>query len=427
MIKNPSKLPLNHNSRDILKILNEGIITSSPSQHLKKYISKNKIQFSTSKIDLKKFNNIFLIAVGKSAGTMTEYVSQKIKFNHGIVVVPKEVTPKLNKKIFEIINAGHPLPNRNSLKAGKNLVEFLNKTQKNDFVLFLISGGGSALSVYPNSISLRDKILVNEELIRSGANINEIACVRKHLSLIKGGRLIQNMNCKGISFVVSDVIGDDITSISSGMTSYDKSTFTDALKILKKFSLQHTLPNSTLSVLKSGVNGNIPETPKKTVIKNTIILNNLTCLLKMKDKSKKLGYKAQLISNITGNLDQVTQMIASKAITSKNNCIIFGGEPTVNVIGNGKGGRNQELVLRLYEKLKHKKLDFTFASIGTDGIDGNTKFAGSIFSTKYNYDGRSYLKNNDSSSFFKKFGGLIKTGITQNNVNDIGVIIRHNP
>ena len=427
MIKNPSKLPLNHNSRDILKILNEGIIASSPSQHLKKYISKNKIQFSTSKIDLKKFNNIFLIAVGKSAGTMTEYVSQKIKFNHGIVVVPKEVTPKLNKKIFEIINAGHPLPNRNSLKAGKNLVEFLNKTQKNDFVLFLISGGGSALSVYPNSISLRDKILVNQELIRSGANINEIACVRKHLSLIKGGRLIQNMNCKGISFVVSDVIGDDITSISSGMTSYDKSTFTDALKILKKFSLQHKLPNSTLSVLKSGVNGNIPETPKKTVIKNTIILNNLTCLLKMKDKSKKLGYKAQLISNITGNLDQVTQMIASKAITSKNNCIIFGGEPTVNVIGNGKGGRNQELVLRLYEKLKHKKLDFTFASIGTDGIDGNTKFAGSIFSTKYNYDGRSYLKNNDSSSFFKKFGGLIKTGITQNNVNDIGVIIRHNP
>ena len=427
MIKNPSKLPLNHNSRDILKILNEGIIASSPSQHLKKYISKNKIQFSTSKIDLKKFNNIFLIAVGKSAGTMAEYVSQKIKFNHGIVVVPKEVTPKLNKKIFEIINAGHPLPNRNSLKAGKNLVEFLNKTQKNDFVLFLISGGGSALSVYPNSISLRDKILVNEELIRSGANINEIACVRKHLSLIKGGRLIQNMNCKGISFVVSDVIGDDITSISSGMTSYDKSTFTDALKILKKFSLQHKLPNSTLSILKSGVNGNIPETPKKAIIKNTIILNNLTCLLKMKDKSKKLGYKTQLISNITGNLDQVTQMIASKAITSKNNCIIFGGEPTVNVIGNGKGGRNQELVLRLYEKLKHKKPDFTFASIGTDGIDGNTKFAGSIFSTKYNYDGRSYLKNNDSSSFFKKFGGLIKTGITQNNVNDIGVIIRHNP
>ena len=94
--------------------------------------------------------------------------------------------------------------------------------------------------------------------------------------------------------------------------------------------------------------------------------------------------------------------------------------------GNGKGGRNQELVLRLYEKLKHNKYDFTIASIGTDGIDGNTKFAGSIFSTEYKYDGKPYLKNNDSSSFFKKYGGLIKTGITQNNVNDIGVILRRN-
>jgi hydroxypyruvate reductase len=146
----------------------------------------------------------------------------------------------------------------------------------------------------------------------------------------------------------------------------------------------------------------------------------------MRQKSKKLGYKVELIPNITGNLEQVTKMLASKAITSKNNCIIFGGEPTVNVVGNGKGGRNQELVLRLYEKLKNKKSNFTFASIGTDGIDGNTIFAGSIFSTEYECDTKSYLKNNNSSSFFKKFGGVIKTGITQNNVNDIGVIIRHN-
>jgi hydroxypyruvate reductase len=145
----------------------------------------------------------------------------------------------------------------------------------------------------------------------------------------------------------------------------------------------------------------------------------------MKNKSKKLGYKTHVISNITGNLDQVTKIITSTAVNSKSDCIIFGGEPTVNVTGNGKGGRNQELVLRLYEKLKHQKYNFTIASIGTDGIDGNTKFAGSIFSTEYEHDGSSFLKNNNSSSFFKKFGGLIKTGITQNNVNDIGVILRH--
>tara|TARA_B100000029_G_scaffold195598_1_gene193704 strand:- start:354 stop:794 length:441 start_codon:yes stop_codon:yes gene_type:complete len=146
----------------------------------------------------------------------------------------------------------------------------------------------------------------------------------------------------------------------------------------------------------------------------------------MQIQSKSLNLKTQIIPNITGNLNQVTKLLASKAVTSKSNCIIFGGEPTVTVTGTGKGGRNQELVLRLYEKLKNKKINFTIVSVGTDGIDGNTKFAGSIFSTDLQYDVKPYLKNNDSSSFFKKYGGLIETGITQNNVNDIGVILRHN-
>ena len=425
MIKKPSKLTLNANFQAVLSILDEGLESSHPSVYLKNYILKNQISFSTSKLDLKKFNQKFLIAIGKSAGTMAEYVSKKINFNKGLVVVPKGITPKLKKSI-EIINAGHPIPNHNSLKAGKNLISFLSQTEKNDFVLFLISGGGSALSVLPDSISLRDKIIVNQILIRSGANINEIACIRKHLSLIKGGRLIQNMNCAGISLLVSDVIGNNIGSISSGITYCDKSTFSDSLKIIKKFSLQNKLPQSAIEILKSGLKGEISETPKKPRIKNIIILNNTSCLSKMKNKSKTLGLKTYVMPNITGNLNQVTKMIASRALNSKNNCIVFGGEPTVTVTGTGKGGRNQELVLRLYEKLKNQKFKFTIASIGTDGIDGNTKFAGALFSTEYECDGKSYLKNNDSSSFFKKYGGLIKTGITQNNVNDIGVILRHN-
>jgi len=425
LIKKPSKLTLNAHFQAVLSILDEGLESSHPSVYLKNYVLKNQILFSTSKIDLKKFNQKFLIAIGKSAGTMAEYVSKKINFNKGLVVVPKGITPKLKKSI-EIINAGHPIPNHNSLKAGKNLISFLSQTEKNDFVLFLISGGGSALSVLPDSISLRDKIIVNQILIRSGANINEIACIRKHLSLIKGGRLIQNMNCTGISLLVSDVIGNDIGSISSGITYCDKSTFSDSLKIIKKFSLQNKLPQSAIQILKSGLKCEIPETPKKSRIKNIIILNNTSCLSKMKNKSKTLGLKTYVMPNITGNLNHVTKMIASRALNSKNNCIVFGGEPTVTVTGTGKGGRNQELVLRLYEKLKNQKFNFTIASIGTDGIDGNTKFAGALFSTEYECDGKSYLKNNDSSSFFKKYGGLIKTGITQNNVNDIGVILRHN-
>ena len=180
-----------------------------------------------------------------------------------------------------------------------------------------------------------------------------------------------------------------------------------------------------ITVFNSGQRGKIPETPKKPIIKNIIILNNSACLSKMKTKSISMNLKTQVISNITGNLNQVTKLLTSKAVNSKSNCIIFGGEPTVTVTGTGNGGRNQELVLRLYEKLKNKKTNFTIASIGTDGIDGNTKFAGSIFSTEFQHDGMPYLKNNDSSSFFKKYGGLIQTGLTQNNVNDIGVILRH--
>ena len=426
MIKNPSKLTLNSDSKAILSILDEGLEISNSSLHLKKYILKNKIQLPSSQIDLKKYNHLFLIAIGKSAGTMAEFISKKIDFKKGIIVVPKDVMPKIKKSVFEIINAGHPLPNQNSFKAGKNLVSFLKQTTKNDFVVFLISGGGSALSIYPNSISLQDKILVNEKLIKSGASINEIACIRKHLSLIKGGRLIQNMNCTGISFLVSDVIGDDLGTISSGITYCDKSSFHDAMKIVKKFSLERKLPKSALSVLKSGLNGKIPETPKKPKIKNFVILNNYASLSYMKEKSKKLGYTTSLIPNMIDSLNRVTNILANAALTSKSCCIVFGGEPTVHVTGKGKGGRNQELVLRLYEKLKHNKHNFTIASIGTDGIDGNTKFAGALFSTEYECDGKPYLKNNDSSSFFKKYGGLIKTGITQNNVNDIGVILRRN-
>tara|TARA_B100000686_G_scaffold4737_1_gene4759 strand:+ start:124 stop:1404 length:1281 start_codon:yes stop_codon:yes gene_type:complete len=426
LIKNPSKLTIDTDSRAVLEILNEGLESSKPSIYLEKFFRKNKIQLQGSKINLNKFDRKFLIAIGKSAGVMGEYVSKKIQLTHGIIIVPKGVKPKLKKSKFEIINAGHPLPNQNSLNAGKKLVQFINQTRTNDFVIFLISGGGSALAVLPDSISLKEKILVNEKLIRSGANINEIACIRKHLSLIKGGRLISNMACKGISFLVSDVIGDDIGSISSGISYYDKTSYSDALKIVKKFSLQNKLPKSALSILSSGASGKIPETPKKPRIKNLIILKNSTCLSTMKKKSKKLGYNTNVVPDITGDVNHVAQKLAITASHRKTDCVIFGGEATVNVIGSGKGGRNQELVLRLYEKLKDKKNNYIIASIGTDGIDGNTKFAGAIISTALNHETKKYLINNDSSSFFKKFGGLIQTGITQNNVNDIGIILKRN-
>tara|TARA_Y100000590_G_scaffold84607_1_gene94534 strand:+ start:86 stop:1369 length:1284 start_codon:yes stop_codon:yes gene_type:complete len=424
LIKKSHYITNSNGKKALHTILNAGLDASSPILYLKNYISKNKIFTKSSSIDLKKFDNVFLIAIGKSAGIMAEHAVKKINFKSGLIIVPNDVNPNLKKSSFSIIKAGHPQPNSSSFTAGKKLIKFLDQTKKNDFVLFLISGGGSALAVSPYSISLKEKIKVNDVLIRSGANINEIACVRKHLSLIKGGRLLENMLCSGISLISSDVIGDDPGSISSGISYCDKTTYQDALNIIKKYSIIKKIPNAALSQLKLGVKGKIPETPKKPKIPYIIISNNFNCLTQMKDKALELGYSVKILKNLTGDVNYVSEFLKSTALKSKKNCILFGGEPTVNVVGNGKGGRNQELILHLYEKLKNNKNYFEFASIGTDGIDGNTKFAGAEFSNRKLFPVKKFLKTNNSSSFFKKFGGLIETGITQNNVNDIGVIIK---
>ena len=319
--------------------------------------------------------------------------------------------------------SGHPLPNTHSVKAGKYIKNFIASTRKNDFIIFLISGGGSALVTLPNKISLKEKISVNQQLIQCGANINEISCVRKHLSDIKGGRLVEEIPCMGVSFVLSDVIGDDLSSISSGITYADKTTFSDALKVIKKYKIEKKISKNVITVLNNGKSGKIRETPTKPKIKNILIGNNKKSLITMKDKSEELGYSTQIIFNLNSNVVTEAKKIAKKFKTTTKSCVIFGGETTVNVIGKGKGGRNQELVLHLSRELKN--FPCVISSVGTDGIDGNTKFAGAIISTVNMPPFDKFLKNNDSFNFFKKFGGLLYTGPTHTNVNDIGVILRH--
>ena len=227
----------------------------------------------------------------------------------------------------------------------------------------------------------------------------------------------------GISFVLSDVIGDDLSSISSGITYADKTTFSDALKVIKKYKIEKKISKNVITVLNNGKSGKISETPTKPKIKNILIGNNKKSLITMKDKSEKLGYSTQIIFNLNSNVVTEAKKIAKKFKATTKSCLIFGGETTVNVIGKGKGGRNQELVLHLSRELKNTPC--VISSVGTDGIDGNTKFAGAIISTVNMPPFDKFLKNNDSFNFFKKFGGLLYTGPTHTNVNDIGVILRH--
>jgi len=292
-------------------------------------------------------------------------------------------------------------------------------------VIFLVSGGGSSLISLPDGIPLDDKMYVNDLLLKSGATIQEFNCVRKHLSKIKGGRLVENLPCDAVSLIMSDVNDDDLSSISSGVTYCDTTTFADALSVIKRYSLQKKFPENVLDRLNDGKLGKIPETPKKPKILNSIISSNKDCLQAMRQKAEQLGYDTKIIS-VSGDIKDATQKIIKLIPQKEKTCLIFGGETTVKVIGQGKGGRNQELVLRLLKNTQNTKEKLVIASLGTDGIDGNTKYAGALtdnFQIDINKI-KSCLKNNDSSSFFEKHGGLIITGYTHTNLQDIGLLLR---
>ena len=414
IIKNFNKLSKNQKKKTALLILEAGLDAAKPKISIEKFVK--------GKIKLKQYQNVYLVAFGKAADSMTKAVDSITKIKGGIIVMPKGSRSLVTSKKFQIFKAGHPLPDQTSVRAAKTALQFVESRSKNDFIIFLVSGGSSALMSFPNGINLNEKISLTKQLLKSGATIQEINCIRKHLSKVKGGRLVQNMKCGAIALVMSDVLGDDLSSIASGMTYCDKTTFKDALKIIKKYNLGTKIPKKVQTILKKGVSKKIPETPKRSKFKHVIIANNSQCLESMKKISKKFKISTKSIT-ISGDVKQVATNLARLAPKKKKSVLIFGGEPTVIVKGKGKGGRNQEFVLRLIAKLQNSKRNYIIASIGTDGIDGNTKYAGAISENITKTSVKSYLKKNNSNSYFKKHGGLINTGYTHTNLLDVGVIL----
>ena len=223
---------------------------------------------------------------------------------------------------------------------------------------------------------------------------------------------------------MSDVEGDDLSSIASGITFRDDSTFADALDIIKKYKLKIKIPIEVLDVLRDGAHGKIPETPKKNKIKNYLIANNNNCLLAMEKKAKELGYKVKKIQTF-GNIKDAVKSIVKNIPEKQKSCLIFGGETTVEVIGKGVGGRNQELVLRILKNTQ-KETNLSIAAMGTDGIDGNSLFAGAITENIQVEASilKEFLKNNDSARFFQKQKSNIITGFTHSNLMDIGLVLK---
>ena len=424
IIKNYNELATNFRKKNTLVILQDGIKSARPEKFLRKFVKPNKILIGKKSLNLSKYDDVFLVSFGKAADSMANTINSILKIKEGIIVSPKGSKSQIRHKKFRIFRTSHPIPNNSSIKAAKTIMEFLQKRKKNEFVIFLVSGGGSSLVSLPAGITLKEKSQVTKQLLRSGATIQEFNCVRKHLSLIKGGMMTINLACDGIALVMSDVDNNDLSSISSGCTYYDKTTFKDALRIIEKYNLKKKIPKNILKRLHDGSVGLVNETPKKSRIKNQIIAKNEDCLEIMAKKAKQLGYNTTMV-NITGNVNIAAKKLIKHIPKKKNSCIIFGGETTVKVTGKGKGGRNQELVLRILKDIQNTKQNLVISSLATDGIDGNTKHAGAITEKFFitNHKINTYLKKNDSNSFFKKYGGLIKTGLTNTNLMDIGIIL----
>ncbi|HSD04366.1 MAG TPA: DUF4147 domain-containing protein [Nitrosopumilaceae archaeon] len=407
-----------------MQILEKGLDTALPNPFLSRVVHKNTLFIGKNRISLSKYDRIFVVAFGKAADSMTSVIGRLIDIKGGIVVIPKNVDSVLKNKNFKIIRAGHPIPDKDSVFSARMIIEFLKTRKKDDFVFFLISGGGSSLIALPDGVTLSDKKKITKLLLDCGANIHEINCIRKHISKIKGGWMSKYLKCDAVSLVMSDVVGNDLSSIASGPTYFDKTTFDYAAKVLKKHGLEKSVPRSVLKRIKLGIEHKIPETPKRITIKNYIIATNEDCLDEMKKKAVSFGLRTKIIHSMAGDVRAIAHKLVSAS--KSYDCLIFGGETTVKVRGNGKGGRNQELVLHALMESYKKNQNMIIASIGTDGIDGNTDACGAILSTgelKINQT-QKFLKNNNAYSLLKKQNALIFTGPTHTNMMDIGVVLR---
>lgn len=385
-----------------------------------------------------KLDNLYLVAIGKAAWRMAKAAKDRLKdkIKKGIVIT-KYGHSLGDIEGLEIYEAGHPVPDENTLSSTERAIELARSLKEGDNLLFLVSGGGSALFELPlEGVSLEDLRRLNELLLKSGADIVEMNTVRKHISMVKGGRFAQMTSPAFIySLILSDVLGDRLDSIASGPAHPDETTYADALKVLDKYGLRDRVSPSVLRILEMGLNGEVPETPKTLDNVKSVIIGSVSLACKYAvERAKDLGYNTLfLTSTLNCEASEAGRFMAEilKEVKRSSNpikppcMIVLGGEPVVHVRGSGRGGRSQELALSVAIAIRGEE-GIALASVGTDGTDGPTDAAGGIVDGKSFYrmlskgiDPEEALLNNDSYNALKASGDLVITGPTGTNVNDV--------
>jgi hydroxypyruvate reductase/glycerate 2-kinase len=340
-----------------------------------------------------------------------------------------------------VFESSHPVLTEKSIRAAEILMEKLSALAPDDFFIYLLSGGSSALIEKPAPpITLAEMQTLVKGLLANGVPIEELNVVRKHLSLVKGGRLGRLSRARGIVLVVSDVIGDDLEAIGSAPMFFDRSSFADTHALLKKYGLWEKAPESIRRVVQKGLDGLMEETPKgpSPLIDHFLIGSNLKILQKGKERAEALGIPARVMSSrLRGEAREVAKAILAigEEVATTGQpfaapvCLLFGGETTVTLKGDGMGGRNQEMALAALREIQGNPR-FLFLSAGTDGIDGHSDADGAIADAASWQKAREmglkiddYLERSDSYHFFQKTGDLIMTGPTGTNVMDMTILL----
>ncbi|MDY6863335.1 MAG: glycerate kinase [Thermodesulfobacteriota bacterium] len=440
-------IPKEKLKKDIQEIFLAGVKAVDPKKVIKDNIKikGGKLFIYSKSYDLTDIKNIYVVGAGKAGASMSSALEEILLENitSGVVVVKYDHL--MPTQLIKLVEAAHPIPDKAGMEGTELIVQLLMQAKKDDLVICLISGGGSALIPLPgNGISLKDKQIVNNVLLSCGATIHEINTIRKHISRIKGGKMARMAYpAKLITLILSDVIGDNLDIIASGPTVPDQSSFFDCLNIIEKYSLHEKFPTNVLDYINKGINGEIEENPKKNepCFRNTdnfIIANNFLAIKAAEEKAGSMGYNTCILSSFfEGETKDVAgfHIKVAKEIKNSGNplntpaCVISGGETTVTITGKGTGGRNQEFVLAVIEEISEIE-GAVILSAGTDGTDGPTSAAGAIadwttlgIAREKELNPKDYLKKNDSYHFFEKINGLITTGPTFTNVMDLHILL----
>lgn len=408
----------------VLKIIESGL----ESIRLRKALETNfilngfNLKISNQEFDLKKFNRVFLIGFGKGSAGISKIIENTLKDFLTAGYVIDNVFQEFAKINFTL--GSHPLPSEENIKFTENVLEKTSNLTEKDLVLVVICGGGSAMFEAPFKIDFQTLTKISKSLLLSGATISEMNVVRKHLSRVKGGQLAKHLYPATVaSLIFSDVPGSELSTIASGPTVQDSTTLNDALEIIKKYDIQKSVEIS-LDWLTE-----LPGEEKYfRNVNNIIVISNKTALLAMKDRANFLGFETDLYSDrLQGDAKLIGKQLIQ--VAKPGRILLAGGETTLKVLGKGKGGRNQTLVLAALPFITNATV---IASFDTDGVDFY-HFAGAIGdettiekSEKLKLDREKYLSDDNSYEFFEKTGDGIFTGKLESNVSDLMVVFKNN-